>query len=232
MKIKIITLFVTVFLAALPALSQTTVVNQNLLPTISQARTVPTFDNRAKVMIGSPTLLAKYVPGKIALVGTREIVNDQMNFDAYKGELLFMKDGKEMVVPIKMVKRFVLKDPEQNDSLKFTVLTVEDEPAFYQVLVEEEKVALYKKYYKILDKPSPTDGYNTNDTRYELIDRKKFLLWNGKEIVEFRTKKQLFEYFPDEKAELEKFIKQEDIDFKGDDSLIRLFVKISQLKNP
>jgi hypothetical protein len=226
----IITVIIALFVKAGPVFAQVDVANQNLNTTISQSRQFYGFDARLKNVIGSPKLFKEYLPGKLIGIGGRHIQVDAINFDAYNGDVLFKKDGKEIIAPEEQINGFVVKDREQADSIKFTKLKFESKPAFYRVLANHKKVALYRRYIKVLDRPSATDGYSHNETDTKILDREKLVLWNGEEFAEFKTKKQLLQYFPDEKAELETFIKQENIDFKNDTDLVKLFGKISELK--
>ena len=235
MKTLIGSLFVlAVLVLGIPATAQSdnAQFNQtNLSSMMSGARMFQTFDNRFKGVKGSVTLFENYLPGRIVLATGQVVHHNQMNFDAYNSDLLVMKEGQEMVVSIKMVKHFILQPLDGSDTLYFTRLTTdENKLGYFQVLANHKNATLYKKHYKTLQEPTYTGAYSSGQTGSELIDNKKYLAWStGKQLSEFKTKKQLLQYLPEYKADLDKFIKQENIDFKNEADMIKLFGEIDKL---
>jgi hypothetical protein len=197
----------------------------------SGARMFQSFDNRFKGVQGFPTLFEEYVRGTIVFSEGQVIRHDKMNYDAYNSDLLVIKDGKEMVVAARMVKHFILMMPDEEDSLIFTRLITDDNKlGFYEVLANHKNATLYKKHFKILQGPTYTGAYSTGQNHSELVDAKKFMMWcSGKQLAELKTKKQLFEYLPEYKSQLQEFVKAEKIDFKNEADLIKLFGKVNEL---
>jgi hypothetical protein len=235
MKTPIRPLFVLIALVlAFPSVAQTDNAQfrqSNLSSMMSGARMFQTFDNRFKGVKGSVTLFENYMPGRIILTDGQVVYHHQVNYDAYNSDLLVMKEGQEMVVSIKLVKHFILQPIDGTDTLYFTRLTTdENKLGYYQVLANHKNATLYKKHYKTLQEPTYTGAYSTGQTNSELIDNKKYVAWStGKQLTEFKTKKQLLQYLPEYKSDLEKFIKQEKIDFKIEADLIKLFGEIDRL---
>jgi hypothetical protein len=225
-------LLLTLVSVGIPALAQVDIPNQDIYTTMSQvlqAREFASFDKQQNV-IGSPTLFTNFLPGKMLLVGARRSPPFAINLDAYNDQVLFINGSTTLVAPVEKVDGFVVKDPERADSIVFTKLSFENEVGFFRVLAKHKNVALYRKHIKVLQRPVQNNGYNNARTETLVVDHEELVLWNGNTLAAFRTKKQLLQYFPEYKDQLEQFIIAEQIDLKNDDDLIRLFNKIGQLK--
>ena len=190
-----------------------------------------TYDSRFKGSMGDVKLFEEYVPGKLYMSQGQVLELEVVNYDAFSGELLVKKGGKEMVVSTPMVRRFVLQK-EDGDTLCFVRMTGSDgKDGFYQKLAAYPNIGVYKRIYKTVSQP-PTDQY-IPDRSYAEIKRKEQLVLVGKGIAltEFRNKKTLLSHFPAQQSALEKYIKAEKIDFKDDADLTKLFYFIDQQLN-
>lgn len=206
---------------------------QSSLDGVVNGRMVRSYDERLKGLEGSVTLLKNFVPGKVYLPGKQVLIHDQFNYDAYSDQLLVIKDNEEMVISTKLAQRFALKDP-QGDSLFFTKLTVDGStPGYVQVLADFNNVKLYKKITKQLQRPSSNSGYGSSQPNYELLTSEKLLMWTtGQSIAVVKNKKQVLDYFPNQKEQIQQFMKEAKTDFKNEKDLALLFRKISELVGP
>jgi hypothetical protein len=187
------------------------------------------FDDRYAGVKGGTTLLQEWAPGKITMTRGQVFSHDKINYDAFNGELIVLRDDREAVVNVNMVKDFVLNVGA--DTLHFTRLPGADgKLAFFQKLVPDAKVGLYKKVYKILVEPDYKGAYSTGRNYAEFISEEKFFcVVPGKGMKELKSKKNLLEEFPDHKDALNQFIKKEKIDFKNQNDLKNLFVYLNKL---
>jgi hypothetical protein len=190
-----------------------------------------TYDSRFKGSLGDVKLFEQYVPGKLYMSQGQVIELEVVNYDAFSDELLVKRGGKEMVVSTPMVRRFVLQQ-DDGDTLCFVRMARPDgKDGFYQKLAAYPNVGVYKRIYKTVSQP-PTDQY-IPDRSYAEIKRREQLVLIGKAIplTEFKNKKTLLSHFPQHQSAIEKYIKEEKIDFKDDSDLRKLFYFIDQQLN-
>src|SRR5688572_1816040 len=103
---------------------------------------VRSFDDRYRGIKGGITLLENWVPGTVKMTRGQVWNHDQMNYDAYNGELVILHNNQEAVVSLTMVHSFVLKNAA--DTLHFRRLFgVDAKPGFFQKLTGDGKVVLY-----------------------------------------------------------------------------------------
>lgn len=181
------------------------------------------FDNRFKGTEGSVMLFDNYIEGVIYMSMGKMIKHNQVNYDAYKGDLLIKREGKEFVVTMNQVRRFVLINDE-GDSLKFTKQIGPDaKVGFYQELARYPKVGLYKKMSKVLIEPTYQGAYSPGKNYAEFVEEQKLMVYQpGRPLGEFKNKNSFLAQFPDHRPAIASYCKENKIDFKNEDSLKKL----------
>jgi hypothetical protein len=187
------------------------------------------FDDRYKGVKGGITLLENWVPGTITMNKGQVLNHDKVNYDAYNGELIILRNNQEAVVSLMMVQSFVLKHVD--DTLHFArLLGVEGKPGFFQKVTAHGKVVLYKKIYKTLVEPDYKGAYSAGRDYAEFLQEEKlFFMVDGEPLKELKNRKAFLSTFPDQEEALEKFIRKEKTDFKDEQDLRDLFAYLNQI---
>jgi hypothetical protein len=187
------------------------------------------FDNRFKGVKGGITLLEEYVPGKITMSKGRVVNHNQVNYDAYNDELLVLRDNQETIVTASLVKHFVLW--VNGDTAHFTrFVGPEGKMGFFQKMGGGSKAGFYKKVYKELREPDYKGAYSQGRQYAEFIPAHKYFVHlKGKKLTEFRNRKTFLQHFQEHEKALEDFIKREDIDFKDEADLKKLFSFLNEM---
>src|SRR5688572_1011672 len=130
------------------------------------------FDNRYKGVVGSPTLLEQYVPGRINLVSGKVVDHPKMNYDLVSDELLVIRNSAEMVVSKEAVVSFTL------DSIEFKKVRLLSGETFAQILVSGNCQLLLKSE-KEIKAPTNTGAYSPGNSYSELEAVDKYF-WQAK----------------------------------------------------
>jgi hypothetical protein len=189
-----------------------------------------TFDNRYRGVKGGVMLTETFLPGKVFMAQGQRFALDKMSYDAFNDELVVLRDNQEMAVTTTKVTGFVLNNGA--DTLHFDrVLRPDGKMGFFQRLNASGVIRLYKRSYKILREPDNKGAYNAGKDYAEFIPESKYFIQEKDQTFkEFKTKKSFLQLFPENKNALESFIKQEKIDFKRDEDLVRLIDYLSEIK--
>jgi hypothetical protein len=180
------------------------------------------FDNRYKGMKGTPMLLENYVPARIIMLSGMKVKHDKVNFDSYNNELMVIQNGIESVVSMALVSHFIL-EPTSPDTLFFEkVEDVDAKTRFFQRLYAGKNLSFVKKHFKELIAPNNTGAYSAGREYAELVPEQTYFLKIGKELKPFKNKKTFLQQLPGNHENAEQFIKNEKVDFKNEQSIMRL----------
>jgi hypothetical protein len=187
------------------------------------------IDNRYKGVHGTMTIFENYLPGKIVMSKGQIVVHDKVNYDAYNDELIVIKKDQEVALATLMVNNFSLYSPSC-DTLDFVrLIDSKGKIGFFEMLFHGEQMSLVKKHKKILLEPSYKGAYSAGREYAEFInENKKFVLLSDNQPKEFKNRKTLIEILPDKKDQIEKYCKQNKVDFKKEDDLLYLFVNLNK----
>jgi hypothetical protein len=181
-----------------------------------------TFDNRYKGMKGTPMLLENYVPARIIMLSGMKVKHDKVNFDSYNNELMVIQNGIESVVSMTLVSHFIL-EPTSADSVFFEkVQDIDGRIRFFQRIYSGRNLSFVKKHFKELVEPNNTGAYSAGRQYAELVPEETYFLKIGKELKVFKNKKTFLQQLPGNQESAEQFIKSEKVDFKNDQSIMRL----------
>jgi hypothetical protein len=180
------------------------------------------FDNRYKGMKGTPMLLENYVPGRIIMKSGMKVKHDKVNFDSYNNELMVIQNGIESVVSMALVSHFILEPPSSDTVFFEKQQDVDGMTRFFQRLYAGKNLSFVKKHFKELIAPNNTGAYSAGRTYAELIPDQAYFLKIGEALKPFKNKRTFLQQLPENHESAEKFIKNEKVDFKNEQSVMRL----------
>jgi hypothetical protein len=173
-------------------------------------------------MKGTPMLLENYVSGRIIMLSGMKVKHDKVNFDSYNNELMVIQNGIESVVSMALVSHFIL-EPTSTDTVFFEKMhDVDGKTRFFQTLYAGNTLSFVKKHFKELIEPNNTGAYSAGRAYAELVPDQTYFLKIGKELKPFKNKKTFLQQLPRNQQSAEQFIKNEKIDFKNEQSVMRL----------
>ncbi len=184
---------------------------------------VQTFDKRYEGIKGSPVIFENFLPG-IVVIGEETIASVLLNFDAYNNEILYKTcaDCVYKIADNTRVKSFTV-----NDKLlqrKFAVKPIDKKTFEVREVMYEGKFQYYRLHKVVLNKADYQGAYSANQKYDEFVQEQLYFYSPGTQSVPLKLKaKNLKQAFPQKADGIDDFIKQNKIDFKNDQHLIRLF---------
>ena len=185
------------------------------------------FDKRYPKIEGSPYLYADWVKGEVKSPGGKVWKDMELNYDLYTQELLARYEDKIVLLSPKATKSFSFVDP-QRGSLNFEQNPLLGSKGYYQA-VHQGTYSLWKQLtvrLKKLENNSGGYGQGGNAKEVQRFERSDtwFLIRPGSKKPEsFKpTKKELYRLFPENSAELKKFIKSHRISLKEDQDWVQV----------
>nr|MBC7613770.1 hypothetical protein [Pseudopedobacter sp.] len=172
---------------------------------------------------GTPFLFSDWVSG-VVILGNGDTFSDvPLKYNVFDEKLYFKNPKKdellEFVQPLKSFKFNELKGAGVF-SKGFPAIDKFNSETFYDVLFDG-KVKLLNKQYKTLLEVRP---YNSATIEKSFVDHNDYYLVKGSKIERIRnSKKDFLDIFSDKSAQIEVFIKNEKIDFKNNDDLVKVF---------
>jgi hypothetical protein len=172
---------------------------------------------------GSPYLNKLFAPALVAGVSK----NAMMRYDAFSDEFEFVNSTRDTLV---------LNKVEPYTNITFTITNTKYQLVDYKNkgketkgyliwLFEKNNYALFKKQNVLYTKARIAKSGYEKDTpaKFEKGNDTFFLKDGDKGISEFPSnKKGLLKLYPEKKAEIETFVKQNDIDFDKESDLIKI----------
>lgn len=182
------------------------------------------FDNRYKGVLGFPTLLEQYAPGRINFVSGKIVDFPQVNYDIVSDELLVMRNSSEMVLNKHTVLSFIL------DSVEFKKVKLLSGETFAQILVSG-KSQLFWKPEKVVKAPTNTGAYSPGNNHSELEAVNKYF-WQAPDgsVFEIKNKKNLVSDIKNSSGvDLESFVKVNKLNIKNPAHLNVIFSHLNGL---
>jgi hypothetical protein len=180
---------------------------QNLASGSSMFRS---FDNRYKGVLGFPTLLEQYAPGRITFVSGKVVDHPQVNYDVVSDELLVMRNGAEMVIDKQSVVSFIL------NSIEFKKVRLLSGETFAQTLISG-KSQLFRKPEKVVKEPTNTGAYSSGNKYSELEAVDKYF-WQAPDgsVFEIKSKKTLLSDIKNSSGvDLQQYVKDNKLNIKN-----------------
>jgi hypothetical protein len=179
----------------------------------------PIIEKTNSDITGSPFLNDEFINGKVTLTNGKKYENVALKYSAYKDELYFKNPKDNSLLSfVVAVKEFELS------GLKYiTGLPAVDnftEKSFY-VLLTNGKTKLLVKNYKTILQSKP---YNSPTIEKKFEDYKSYYIFKDGIMKRFKpSKKEFMQIFAEKSSEIDSYLKKEEIDFKNNADLAKVF---------
>jgi hypothetical protein len=188
---------------------------------------VQTFDNRYEGVKGSPTLFEDFIPGKVRVHdGNGYAV--LLNFDAFNKQILLKRNNEAgfRVLDLSKVVSFTFMTGTGNRD--FVVVKVQNNEFEVREILYEGKITFYRIHKVILEKADYQGAYSSNRKYDEFVHESDYFSLNNGKTTPFKLKiRSLEKSFPG--APIDKFLKENKLDFSNDTDLIKLFKLIDSV---
>ena len=176
-------------------------------------------------VIGSPFANDEFIIGNVVLNNGDEYEDVPLKYNIYNDELYFKNLKDEMllsfVIPVKSFKlagqTYMSGYPEIDNFTKNS----------YYRLLAGNKIKLLSKSYKTIVETKP---YNSANVEKKFESYKTYFIFKEGKMYRFKpSRKNLLDLFDSSGPKMEEYIKQEKINFKNDQDLVKLFDFINAL---
>lgn len=172
---------------------------------------------------GSPFFVNDWVNGSVTLANGSSFKNVQLKYNELE-DVLYFKNGKnEEFMFAQPVQEFTLQIPKtdglQQHHFRNGYLAGSNAKAYYEIL-SDGKAQLLKRSSKVIQEDKE---YNSATVTQKIIESIKYYLFiDGKMNPVKKDKKSLFSILGNKTAELDNYIKANNLNIKDDDDLIKL----------
>lgn len=203
------------------------------------------FDTRTSEVLGSYYLdldwslaTVKFYPKTIStpkgVVKLDSLEDVQVRVILIGNDIEFNTPDGIKVISGTLVKSFSMIKPNQLTKRYISTLEFVDnydkiKPSFFEVLVDGKTKLM--EYIKItIQKPDYVEAFNVGSKDTKIVKEKQLFINKGIEVLRFSAnKKDLFELMSDKKAEIETYIKQNDLSIKDRSDLLKIFQYYNQI---
>ena len=183
-----------------------------------------TFDETYQGMKGTPLVTEEFVEGAVITSRFARKEFDLINYEVYQDEVVVLNAaGKIEFLPKGFVRSFSLYNVNGQDSLMFGKFKdPEDQKIFFAQVLCKGKHTYIKRYEKYIQDANYQGAYNAGIPYDEFKDRVHYFAVGRKgEMIPFkRSKKGLEKLFPDKKAEIKAFMREQIPNLKSDNDLV------------
>ncbi|MBK0382009.1 hypothetical protein I5M32_03475 [Pedobacter sp. SD-b] len=174
-------------------------------------------------VIGNPYLYDYWSDGSVVTKGG--VTHDKLalKYDIVKDEIYFMADKNIPMAFVDSIKTFVLDKVTGKEIFTngFPEVDNFDNKSFYQVLFKGSDVLLLFKASKYI---TETKAYGSATTEKKFNENNSYYLYKDGKMEKFKpSKKEFLQIFKDQGAQVETFLKKENIDFKNNLDLVKVF---------
>lgn len=185
----------------------------------------PFLEKKIANLSGTPYFNDTFLPGTMKV--DKSLFKDlYIKLNQVEDKLIYKKgENGALMEPIGKVTEFTINTPD-GKVLLFRNFGV-DKSDFYQVLVEGPVTLLKKTKKSQLE----TVGYNSAGTETTITSATSYSVpSNNGELKVIKRDKDIVKLFPEKGAELEKYIKAENLNFKSDADFIKVISYYNTLK--
>jgi hypothetical protein len=191
---------------------------------ISDLKGKPLVESLSSDISGSPYLLDDWSKGIVEQGNKVSYKDVDLKYNLYKDELFFKnpKDGSMLGFALPVAGfSLALKDKIQIYRNGFPEIDNFNKKSYYQVLFDGGIKLLFKNH-RTMQEVKP---YNSPTTEKKFIDNAIYYVFQDNVMTKFKpSKKDFLEMFKSKSTEIADFIKNEKIDLKQHDDLVRVFV--------
>ena len=197
------------------------------------------FDTRTSEVLGSYYLdqdwslaTVRFYPKTISTpkgsVKLDSLTDVQIKIILYGNDVEFNTPEGVKVISGTLIKSFTLQKLNQLPKNYVSTLEFIDnydkiKPSFFELLVDG-KVKLLEYTRVNIQKPDYVEAFNTGSKDIKITKDKQLFITQGKEVLKLNTnKKEILELMSDKKAEVEAFIKQNNLSIKDRVDLLQIF---------
>jgi hypothetical protein len=175
-------------------------------------------------VIGSAFLYDNWVEGSVFTLNRKNYIKINLKYDLVKDQPYFkQKDNENLFSFTEKIKSFTLlnNNNEENYISGFPAVDNFSEDSYYQVLGTGKDVYLLKKNVKSISESRP---YNSSNIEKTFVDNKVYYLFKNGKMEKFKpSKKEFLALFPAQSDQINSYLKAENVDFKNDQDLGKLF---------
>lgn len=173
------------------------------------------FDNRYEGVRGQSTVFEDFVEGNVNMKSGERVEGQALNYDVMTGQLIVRSRVYKKILSVRydLVESFELFD-EEGEMFFYKKAT---ERGFCQVIHEGNRIKMYLKPVKTVQKANFGGAYNANARNYdEFIDENVYLIsTNGGALEEIKPQRKAFEKkFPEKKELIQRYFKDNKPDLK------------------
>jgi len=182
------------------------------------------YNLKSGELIGTPMLNEDFMNGTIYFHTDRKVSDLMINYNIYTGKLLYKKEGQTYEVNTNDVLYFTVTEPEKNKLQMYQqeYIPQASRREFIQVLYEG-KTTLYKRMVKEFQESDYKNPYSDAKRYDEYTDRILYMVKHNWEMKEFNPrKKSVLELFSDQADHVGVYLKEEEINLRSEDDLIKL----------
>ena len=174
--------------------------------------------------IGNPYVFEDFLNGYIYFSDKTRSTERMINYNCYDNEVLYL-DGENMyLLDVALIDSLEFR-MDENTSLIFRKVELDGNgrPVFLNILYDGES-ALYKRYYKEFRESDAGKAYGGGQRYDEYIDRSDYYISLGGEDIQPLSprKNAVLKMMGASAEEMESFLKNEKINLKSDDDLVRM----------
>lgn len=205
----------------------------------SVGNTVRTYDGRYEGVKGHPYFSDEWLVGNVLLENEKEYQNVKLKYNAYQDQLVGLQQEKYPILLEKdKVRAFTMMDEDSTGVLKFVKakyldhsLKRVDGDQYVQVL-HQGSVALYAVNRKLLNKANYRGAYNYGNKYDEFVNLEPTYYLAESDVASKLklNKKTVVKSFDAHAQELRKFIEQEQIELKDEESLLKVIAYYEEIK--
>lgn len=196
-----------------------TIVSSNAQSTLSDANGRALVSAKNPEIEGSPYLYDDWKNGSVKLTNGTVYDNSELKVDLLENHLLFKGSNNEPLMFSESVKEFILFLDNDKTHGKLYRYGYDNTMDFYEVLVDG-KCQLLKLHKKSIGAKA---SYASSTTVKMILDAINYYIYkSGSLITVKKDKKSVLSALGDKQAELESYIKTNNIKFKDENDIVKL----------
>lgn len=154
-----------------------------------------------------------------------------VNVDQYRNILIVENKNSKFMLPMKFVDSLVILsalDHDIHDEVLVTKKNSDNQTILLKVLVDDEKIKLYKYCKYSLRKPSYNAALDVGNKNYSYLNKDVYLVSNKDDIIEFPLKKSKILKNKELDKRLVNFCKTNTVKLKDEQSIVELITSYSK----
>jgi hypothetical protein len=181
------------------------------------------FNKRGSDLEGSPYLSEEWAPGYIIFKNDYKLEKVLMRFNVFTNSLDIDFKNVEYTAKSDDVKEFYYVSPATNKKELFKKMLLKEESAFVQIVWDGKlQCGAVHKMRRTRGTSSGTGSEVLNPTKDRILLYTEYYLIKEGTATKFSlNKKSFLKSLPNHAAEIEKFLRENDLDIKNENDLIR-----------